>query len=130
MAIESIEAFLVGLPEIDDDHRLLVGTINRMGVEIEEASHKLCVELFAEFETAATTHFAREEEILERLGYPEIERHRSYHADLLRRVRELKSLGYEKVSKDALFSRFVEMADFVVDDIFRGDIEFKDFLHG
>jgi len=129
MAIESIEDFLVGLPAVDDDHRMLVSMINRIGAEIEEASYELCVDLFDDFEEAAIAHFRREEEILERLGYPEIERHRNYHADLVRRVRELKSLGYEKVSKDALFHRFVDMADFVVDDIFRGDLEFKDFLH-
>jgi len=129
MAIDSIEDVLVGLPAVDDDHRVLVSTINRIGAEIEEASYELCVELFDDFEEAAIAHFRREEEILERLGYPELERHRSYHADLVRRVRELKSLGYEKVSKDALFHRFVDMADFVVDDIFRGDLEFKDFLH-
>lgn len=128
MAIESIEDFLVGLPAIDDDHRLLVSTINRIGAEIEEASYELCISLFDSFEESAITHFRREEEILERLGYPEIERHRSYHGDLVQMVRELKSLGYDKVSKDALFRRFVEMADFVVDDILRGDLEFKDFL--
>lgn len=128
MAIEWTEDFLVGLPAVDDDHRGLVRTINRIGAEIEEASYELCVELFDDFEEAAIAHFSREEEILERLGYPEVERHRSYHAGLLRRVRELRSLGYQKVSKDALFHRFVDMADFVVDDIIRGDLEFKHYL--
>ena len=128
MAIESIEEYLVGLPAIDDDHRALVSTINRVGAEIEEASYELCVSLFDSFEESAVAHFRREEELLERLGYPEIERHRGYHDDLLRKVRQLKSLGYQKVSKDALFRRFVEMADFVVDDILRGDLEFKEFL--
>jgi hemerythrin len=128
MAIESIEDYLVGLPQIDDDHRLLVGTINRISAEIEESSYELCIELFDGFEASAAAHFHREEDILERLGYPEIARHRSYHRDLIRRVRELKNLGYEKVSKEALFARFVEMADFVVDDILRGDLEFKEFV--
>lgn len=129
MAIESIEEFLVDLPDIDDDHRSLVSTINRISAEIEEASYELCVELFDDFEEAAIAHFRREEEILDRLRYPEIERHRTYHANLVRRVRELKSLGYEKVSKDFLFQRFMDMANYVVDDIISGDLEFKDFLH-
>lgn len=128
MAIDSIEDFLVGLPAIDDDHRMLVGTINRISAEIDEGSYELCISLFDGFEESAIAHFRREEEILERLGYPEVERHRSYHDELVRRVRELKSLGYEKVSKEALFGRFVEMSDFVIDDIVRGDLEFKDYL--
>lgn len=128
MPIDSIEDYLLGLPAIDDDHRRLVETVNRIGAEIEEASYALCIELFDEIEAAAVEHFRREEEILAGLGYPGLERHRQYHADLVRRVRELKGLGYQKVAKEALFSRFVEMADFVVDDIIRGDLEFKRFL--
>lgn len=128
MTIDSIDDFLVGLPAIDDDHRMLVSTINRISAEIDEASYELCISLFDSFEESAVAHFRREEEILERLGYPGIEHHRSYHKDLVQRVRELKSLGYEKVSKDTLFRRFVEMSDFVIDDILRGDLEFKDYL--
>ena len=130
MSIEFIENYLVGLPAIDDDHRRLVQTINRIGAEIEEASYELCVVLFNDLEAAAAAHFAREEEMLDRLQYPEIERHREYHAELIRRLRELQRLGDRKVAKQALFDRFVEMADFVVDDIIRGDLEFKDFLRG
>jgi hemerythrin len=129
MGIESIESCLAGLPAIDDDHRALVQTINRIGAEIEEASYALCVELFDELEAAAAAHFAREEEILDRLRYPQVERHREYHAELIRRLRELQRLGESKLEKQALFDRFSEMADFVVDDIIRGDLEFKDFLH-
>jgi len=126
--IDSIEDYLLGLPAIDDDHRRLVETVNRIGAEIEEASYALCIELFDEIEAAAVEHFRREEEILAGLGYSGLERHRQYHAELVRRVRELKGLGYQKVAKEALFGRFVEMADFVVDDIIRGDLEFKGFL--
>jgi hemerythrin len=129
MSIESIDEYLVGLPAIDDDHRRLVQTVNCIGAEIEEASYELCVELFDDLEAAAAEHFSREEAILERLRYPLIEHHREYHADLIRRLRELKGLGYQKIAKRALFDRFAEMADFIVDDIIRGDLEFKDFLH-
>jgi hemerythrin len=130
MAIDSIDNCLVGLPAIDDDHRQLVHTVNRIAAEIEEGSYELCVELFGGLEAAAAAHFAREEEILERLRYPGIERHREYHAELIRRLRELQRLGESKLAKDELFARFAKMADFVVDDIIRGDLEFRDFLHG
>lgn len=130
VGIESIDDYLIGLPAIDDDHRQLVQTINRIGAEIEEASYALCVELFGDLEAAAEAHFAREEEILGGLRYPDIERHRAYHAELIRRLRELQRLGESKIAKEALFERFAKMADFVVDDIIRGDLEFKAFLHG
>lgn len=130
MPIESIEDHLVGHAEIDADHRGLVRTINRIGEDIDEGSYALCIELFDELESAALRHFEREEAILGRLAFPGLERHRTYHATLIRRVRELKALGYEKAAKELLFERFVAMADFVVDDIIRGDLEFADFLRG
>jgi len=128
MAIDSIEDFLVGLPAIDNEHRMLVDMINRISTEIEEASYELCIKLFDDFEESAISHFRHEEKLFEELGYPSIVGHRTYHDDLILQVRELKGLGYDKVSKEALFRRFVEMADFVVDDILRGDLEFKEFL--
>jgi hemerythrin-like metal-binding protein len=129
MGIDSVEKYAVGLPSIDDDHRQLAQIINRIADEIEEASYSLCVELFGDLEAAAAAHFAREEEILDRLGYPQIERHREYHAELIRQLRELQRLGESKVAKEELFWRFAAMTDFVVDDIIRGDLEFKAFLH-
>src|SRR5512132_1968766 len=116
MAIDSIEQYRVGLPEIDDDHSGLITMINRIGADLGEASYALCVELFDELQDAASAHFNREEQLLEQLGYPEIDGHREYHAELLRRVRELKALGYEKVGKEALLAQFTQMADFLVDD--------------
>lgn len=129
MGIDSVEKYAVGLPSIDDDHRQLAQIINRIADEIEEASYALCVELFGELEAAAAAHFTREEEILDRLRYPQIERHREYHAELIRQLRELQRFGESKVAKEELFWRFAAMTDFVIDDIIRGDLEFKEFLH-
>jgi hemerythrin len=128
MPIDSIDAFLLGLPAIDDDHRRLVAAINRIGLDLREASYSLALELFEELEREARAHFDREEDLLERHGYPEVARHRRYHAELLERVAELKRLGYQKADKQALVARYSEMADFVVDDIIRGDLELREWL--
>lgn len=128
MAIELLDDNLLGIPAIDDDHRRLVAEINRIGADIREASYALYIDLLAEFEQVALDHFRREEEILDRLGYPRLDDHRSYHSMLLHKVNALKSLGYEKAPKEVLFQNFTDMANFVVDDIIRGDLEFKGFL--
>jgi hemerythrin len=128
MAIDRIVADLLGHAELDEDHQRLVDHLNSLANEIPDASHELCVQLFGALQRAAAEHFAREEEILEGAGFPGLQNHRRYHAELIERIGQLKTLGWEMSDKNLLFQRFVEMANFVVDDIIHGDLEFKEFL--
>jgi hemerythrin-like metal-binding protein len=128
MAIDRIAADLLGHAELDDDHQRLVDHLNSLANEIPDASYELCVQLFDALEQAATEHFAREEEILEGAGFPGLQSHRAYHAELIERIRRLRNLGWEMADKKLLFQRFVDMANFVVEDIIHGDMEFKEFL--
>ena len=125
-----INKSLLGHAELDTDHQHLVDHLNSLAAEIPEASYELCVELFDAIERTARDHFAREETILEQAGFPGLERHRRYHAELIEHIRQLRSLGWEMADKDALFHRFVEMANFVIEDVIHGDQEFKDYLAG
>ncbi len=120
----------LGHAELDDDHQLLIDHLNSLAAEIPEASYELCVELFDAIERTATDHFAREEAILEKAAFPGLKRHRLYHAELIERIHQLRNLGWQMTDKAALFQRFVEMANFVIDDIIHGDQEFKDYLAG
>lgn len=123
-----ISKSLLGHAELDDDHQHLVAHLNSLAAEIPEASYELCVELFDSIERTAIDHFSREEAILEQAGFPGLERHRLYHAELIERIHKLRSLGWQMADKAALFQRFVEMANFVVEDVIHGDQEFKDYL--
>lgn len=130
MTIDKELVFLLGVPEIDDEHLHLVDMANRISDDLEEGSYELCVDLFEEFLTAAEAHFRTEEALLERLGYPRLAQHVAYHDELVARVRKLKELGYQKTGKAAILQHYEQMAAFVIDDIIRGDMELLPYLGG
>lgn len=73
-----------GVEEIDLQHRYFVRLINRLAHDLlttqdERYSRGLLNELCK----YATFHFASEENIMHKLGYPEMESHRLHHLQLL-----------------------------------------------
>ena len=132
MALAPIKVQLIGHDGIDGDHRRLVELIERIDVELADASYELCGELFELLHELAEVHFEREEAILDRLGWPGLEAHCLYHQDLLDQLRALKEMSARMVDKETLYRQFADMAGFVVHDLLDGDLAFKDFLaeHG
>jgi hemerythrin len=64
----------VGDEELDGEHRQLVRLINDVA-----GSGTTFAEVFSALIDYTTHHFDHEEEFLERIGYPELERHRALH---------------------------------------------------
>lgn len=71
--------------EIDTDHRLMVDTINNLFRSMAEGEAAKVYEGLAAVHTYVTRHFKYEEEIMERVGYPDLEHHRGEHQMFLRR---------------------------------------------
>jgi len=120
--------FEIGSEEIDDDHRRLVGLVQDIHEAIEKNDLMLCVGLANKFLGELSDHFDREEALLERVGYPNTEGHKKYHASLLAEARELKRLCSEKDGVEKLGECYAAMVAVLVDDIIRGDSMFKSYL--
>jgi len=88
----------VGVAGFDDDHRMLIGLLNRLfhGIQAGQGPMELegVIESMAVY---ARQHFAREEHLMEKLGYPGFEAHRHEHEDLARGITDLR----QKVSYGA-----------------------------
>lgn len=73
------ERYETGYPEIDADHRQLVDSINRLfeamdnGTPLEVYGHLRVVHLYV------TGHFAREEALIDQVGYPDALAHKAMH---------------------------------------------------
>lgn len=81
------ERFSVLVDDMDSDHNRIFGYVNAIHKQIKEGAS--LVDKAASFRAMAaftTEHFTREEEMMERLGYPEIESHRELHKELLETV--------------------------------------------
>jgi len=120
-------AFETGVADIDDDHRAMFALANEIGDGVAKQDEAFRAEL-QRFIALAEAHFAKEEDLLVRSGYPDVEAHKAYHASLLNKAKELKAICDGKDDPQQAGACYLALVDFLVDDIVRGDTRFKSHL--
>ncbi len=77
------QAYAVGHPEIDDDHRRVLELINDLdaAVAADEPAEAVAAG-FAALSRHVAEHFAREERVMAERGYPDLAAHRQEHRRL------------------------------------------------
>ena len=123
-----LESFELGIEEVDEDHRSMLVIMRKIEQAADDGSYDLCKELLDELLSFTIAHFQREEKMLEEFGYPNVEIHKKYHAELLERAKSVKTVCQAIKSKDNLKECCHEMFGFLVDDIVMGDLKFKSYL--
>jgi len=75
--------YSVNIPEIDREHRVLFGTVESLlqAMRAGEGKQRLGA-LLAEMIRYTAQHFTREEAFMAAAGFPELQAHRSQHAEL------------------------------------------------
>lgn len=87
--------YSVGIPAMDQEHQTLIGLMNKLhalntaGAPKGELGHAL-----QDLAKYTVKHFADEEEFMARTHFADLDRHKSIHAELLRRVGEYAK-GFE-----------------------------------
>ena len=118
----------IGVEFIDDDHRKLLLIMRDIKNTIEQKNYSKCVALLDALLSEAEGHFSREEKYLEEVKYPGLKEHKKYHDDLLVKADSIKKICQGIETEHDLKECFDGMANFLVDDILRGDIKFKSYL--
>ncbi len=97
------ESLSVGVKEIDDQHKQLVGIINR-AFEAKErnAPKKECSKILNELIEFVRVHFSTEENYFEEFKYPGVKEHILKHLEIIEKVMNLNNkfnagepLGFE-----------------------------------
>lgn len=89
--LEWSEELSVGIEIIDKQHMILIRAINLLALAVQHnSSRDLMSEIFKTLVDYTDTHFAYEEELFDRFGYPGTEEHKAKHRALLHKVLELK----------------------------------------
>lgn len=124
------EAYSVGVAAIDRDHRLILDLINQLHDAQETAqTHDMVGSVLNVLLEYVERHFAAEEALMERGGYPHLDAHRKEHRRIEARVREMKSLydggEYAVVESDMLrfFTQWLANHIVGVDTRFRPWVE-------
>lgn len=118
----------IGVRFIDEDHKNLLKIMVDTKSAIEEGDNNQCAILLTFLLKEAKDHFSREEEYLFEIKYPDLEKHKTYHKELLIKADTTKRICEGIEAEHDLQECFDGMANFLIDDILRGDIMFKSYL--
>lgn len=117
------EFFSVGHDGIDDQHKQLFEIANELyeGLKRNEASTRLQDDALDALVAHARRHFADEEALMQAAGYPDFERHKMAHAELLGKVEE-----FEARKRAGETSVAAELLPFLVGEWLSHHIAFED----
>ncbi|MGE5385072.1 MAG: bacteriohemerythrin, partial [Betaproteobacteria bacterium] len=104
--IEWNESMSVGHPDLDFDHRRLIGIINRLWVASGHGHRRVIEFILDDLVNYTEFHFKREEELMAEAGYADVERHRRVHAGFCRRIEEIRweyFQGIRDQARDEIF---------------------------
>jgi len=101
----------VGIEEMDDEHKKLISLMNELSSKCETVAPKSEIGNSLEgLVSFARKHFAAEEALMTSIHYPDLEKHRRAHADLMNRLEteEKKFRFSEKAVLDDGFFSFLQ----------------------
>ncbi|MDA1101777.1 MAG: hemerythrin domain-containing protein [Proteobacteria bacterium] len=127
--MEITRSFEIEVEMIDSDHRRLLDIINEITQAIDDKREAECARLVPDFVALAKRHFAREEALLAKNGYPGVEKHRKHHASLEDKMNTMLALAERVVESAAARDELKkELIFFLMDDVINEDMDFKSFL--
>jgi len=93
------ESFVLGIPEVDHEHKMLIDLINRLHASLSQSPSKVEIcDFLAELHAWIAAHFALEESHMRRCGYDQLAEHKAEHERLLDEICEIMD--------DHAFARF------------------------
>lgn len=123
MKVEWGEYLSVGVAEIDDQHKLLFDNFSAFlaaceaGQSAEEVNR-----LFSFLGNYVATHFSDEERLMQRIGFPDYQKHREMHREFTRHVAALEErLGKEGPTQSLVTTVGLTINGWLIEHISRMD---------
>jgi hemerythrin len=119
MKIEWQDSYSIGVEEIDRQHKQLINTYNAFFTAyFDGKADREVVRLLGFLEEYAAVHFADEEALQQRIGFPDYQQHRQQHQELTQKVAELKArINKEGLSADLVSSAGLLMTGWLIEHI-------------
>ncbi|MCH7937934.1 MAG: hemerythrin family protein [Proteobacteria bacterium] len=127
--VELTPSFMLEYESLDRDHQHLADIVNRIVQAIDDGEAEKCEDLVLDLVQSAKEHFASEEALLIKVGYPNLKKHQDHHKSLNTKMEHLlefaKMAGENQMAGDSLRK---ELVFFLMDDVITTDMEFKSFI--
>ncbi len=127
--VELTPSFLLEYEALDRDHQRLADIVNQTVKAIDDGEAEKCEDLVIDFVKSTKLHFANEEALLVKIGYPNVKKHQDHHRSLNTKMGHMiefaKMAGENQMARDSLRK---ELVFFLMDDVITTDMEFKNFI--
>ncbi|QFY90005.1 bacteriohemerythrin [Magnetovirga frankeli] len=122
------DAFSVGDLHIDEQHSILIDTINQLASAESLRNHNAVLMIIDELASYAAFHFDYEERLMERVGYPQLDGHKQIHQAFVTWVAKLRD-EYLTYGRRPLGPRVLDyLSDWLSQHILGEDQRYKDYL--
>ncbi len=130
MAIAWDETFILGIDEIDEQHRSIVEHFTKLSEAVQDGSAKeILADMAAFLVEYAQMHFATEESYMQKYDYPRIDEQRREHSDFTRDANELqRKINDEGVSREMAVALTGKMVRWVIQHVRNHDRDMVDFV--
>jgi len=129
MTIEWNSSLETGVAEVDADHRNLVRLINDLDAMLSQGvDSSRFGEVIDTLIDYAENHFTREEEMLDRLGYPAVADHAESHAGFAHRLGTMVAGCIIEPGPDSIARLRDHLHSWLIDHILLEDMRFAPFV--
>ncbi|MEE8351493.1 MAG: hemerythrin family protein [Rhodospirillales bacterium] len=122
-------SFMLEVDTLDEEHQVLADLVGEITQAIDDGELGKCKALVSDFVKSAKDHFASEEALLVKAGYPNIKKHQDHHKSLNTKMDHLlefaNAVEENELARDSLRR---ELTFFLMDDVITTDMEFKSFI--
>ncbi len=127
--VDLTASFLLESEFLDKEHQRLAGLVNQIIAAIDNDEAEKCEDLLSNFVKSTKEHFAHEEALLVKAGYPNVKKHQDHHKSLNTKMDHLNEFAMNaKDNKLARERLRKELVFFLMDDVITTDMEFKNFI--
>ncbi|MDR2734666.1 MAG: bacteriohemerythrin [Spirochaetota bacterium] len=124
------DSLSVKIPEVDEEHKVLVKLINELHTAMKEGRGREGTEhILNELVTYTQTHFTHEEAFLTRNNYPQLAPHKLMHQTFVEKV-----VAFQKeftAGKLVLSIQLVQfLSDWIVEHVKKADMQYGKMLAG
>lgn len=100
------ESFMVGYPEVDEDHEKLVGMLNTLNASVaSKDTHEVVGQVLNDLLSYTAWHFRHEERLMQTNRFPGYMAHKKEHTALIQQADELQTqfhAGKQVITHDVM----------------------------
>ncbi len=103
----------VGYPPLDDEHKAFLTVVNEAANAAQNRDFNKMEEVFEACYEYARTHFPHEEDVMERISFPDLESHMKSHQLFIQNISELRQAFHLASTQNEKAKLALNAADFL-----------------